>query len=275
MSSVRKLDALAAILMGIVGLGYLYVGRIRIAVILLLSALALICVLSWTRLVLKPLGVCILVAGAIFVVLLNVFHPPLIARTHKVADSRFYNRWYFYVGWFVGLRLCYEILFIAFRPQIFGYEIFQTPARSMSPTLMRGDWFTVDTWRYRDLGPQFGDVVAFKTTDGYTFVQRVVGLPRDQIEIRSGVLYRNGITISEPYVHRDSSDVPFGRDSESIALGADQFYVLGDYRDQSRDSRLFGPITKSQLVGRTEYIVFSWDRGIQTDRFPSRISDDT
>jgi len=271
----RKLDAWTAFAMGVVGLGYMYVGRMRNAVILLLFGLAVIAVLSWTRLVLEPVGICLLVAGALVVVSLNVFHPPLIARKQKIAGTKFYNRWYFYLGWFIALQLCYELLFVPAKPHIFGYEIFSTPARSMTPILVRGDWFTVDTWRYKELEPMVGDVIAFASNDGYTFVKRIVGIPHDQIEMRSGVLYRNGNVVSEPYVHRETQDVPYARDWQGIELGPTEFYVLGDYRDQSKDSRAYGPISKSQLIGRAEYIVFSWDGGIRTDRFPKKISNDT
>ena len=263
-------------MMGLVGLGLLYVGRMRLMIILMLSGLAVLLTLSWTRWILEPIGYFFLVGAAAIALVLSLFFPAYVAWKEKSAPVKFYNRWYFYLGWFLATTLFAEILLPTLREHVLGYDSFRTPARSMLQTLAPGDLFTVDTWRYEKQSPTAGDVVVFRTPEGYTFVKRIVGTPGDRIEIHSGVVHRNGRAILEPYTYREPSDTPYGRDAPSITLGISQYYVLGDYRDQSKDSRNYGPIDESQLIGRVESIVFSfWDGSIHPSRFPLRLTDDT
>jgi signal peptidase I len=153
---------------------------------------------------------------------------------------------------------------IAQRARYFGYEPFFTPTESMSPTIERNETFMVDTWRYRHHSPSNGEIVVLEKPDqpGIKYVKRIVGVPGDRIEARDAVLYRNGEAVAEPYLHALSPYTAYGREFAPTLVGPGQVFVLGDYRDNSLDSRAWGPIPIDHLHGRAEYIWFSFAQGV-------------
>ena len=95
------------------------------------------------------------------------------------------------------------------------------------------------------------------STTASRYVKRVVGLPGDTVEVRGRLLVRNGSLVDEPYLR--ASEPGFRMpDLRPLTLGADEFFVLGDHRDNSMDSRLTGPVGRDQIVGRVEFIAFSY-----------------
>ncbi len=120
-------------------------------------------------------------------------------------------------------------------------EAFVTMQHSMEPTLMPGDRVLVDKRIYRWSEPQRGDVVVFRYPPDPTrmFLKRIVGLPGDHVEVRRGRLYLNGSEVREFYV----KGVPLG-DYGSETTPPDAFFVLGDNRNNSEDSRAFGSIPR-------------------------------
>jgi signal peptidase I len=161
-----------------------------------------------------------------------------------------------------------------------GYTFVGTPARingsSMSPTLEEGEAVWMWKWpRFNSSWPDYGEVVAtlaplnqapYSTENGILgserrtrYVKRVVGKPGDTLELREGELYRNGAKVPEKYT---SSEVA-AFSSEKMLLEPDQFYVLGDNRrlGESIDSRFFGPVTRSDLLGQVSWVFWppsSW-----------------
>lgn len=124
---------------------------------------------------------------------------------------------------------------------------------SMSHTLENGDWTLVTR---RVTTPQFGDVVecTFPGRSGH-YIKRVIGLPGDWIQFTEGVLYVNGQALSEPYVSSPTSDL-------SIQLGEDEYFVLGDNRAESYDSRNedMGCIRAEDFLGYVRAIVWPPER---------------
>lgn len=129
---------------------------------------------------------------------------------------------------------------------------------SMEPTLRDGERVLVDRIAY--LGPREprrGDVVVFKSwprrldpfdhaaVEGDDFIKRVVGVPGDRVEIRSGRVFLNGRVLDDA----DLVHPPVG-DSEALVLAHGEYYVLGDNRSNSSDSRLFGAVSAERIVGR-------------------------
>lgn len=124
---------------------------------------------------------------------------------------------------------------------------------SMSHTLENGDWTLVTR---RVTTPKFGDVVecTFPGRSGH-YIKRVIGLPGDWIQFTEGVLYVNGQALSEPYVSSPTSDL-------SIQLGEDEYFVLGDNRAESYDSRNedMGCIRAENFLGYVRAIVWPPER---------------
>ncbi|MEO1246638.1 MAG: signal peptidase I [Pseudomonadota bacterium] len=275
--SMRSLKVWRAGLAGIagVGMGYLYIGRIRLAFAALLLLLGLFAVAGWTRLVLEPRTLYFFAAVVLTVALAMIIHPMLLARSIKSAPRSGVNRWWIYLVWILASVLSGDLL-RAVRPVVFGFEPFRMAAGSMAPTLERGDYLMADTWRLKSADPEFGDLVVFDLPDNskVRYLFRVVGLPGDTVELRDAKLYRNARLQREPYlpatVYLSDRSWNYG----PITLDDSSFFVLGDNRDNARDSRYLGPVRRELLHGRIEHRWFAFDGEIEWDRFPERLSND-
>lgn len=130
----------------------------------------------------------------------------------------------------------------------FVAEPFRIDSGSMLPTLRGGEHVLVDKRAYRDALPQRGDLVVFHAPDsGDTTVKRAIGLPGDTVAIEDGVLVVNGRRQVEPYADPDAIDsVYFG----PARVPPGTVFLLGDNRADSTDSRDFGAVARSELIGR-------------------------
>ena len=259
----RRLHPGLAFLGGLLGLGlgYLYVGRIGYAIVFAVAGYVLTFAAGWTRFVVDPIGWYAFLSGAALLFLVQLVHPAVLAWSQPVAPSKPYNRWWWYIAWVAGSTAVSFVL-VPDRATAFGYEHYSIPAGSMSPTVRPGDRIVVDTWRYRNAPPAFGDIVVCDFGDGTLLVKRVVGVPGDTIELRGPLLVRNGAPVDEPYLNSEQGMTP--RDFAPLTLGADEFFVLGDNRGNSNDSRFRGPVAGDAISGRVEFIYFSRD----WERFP-------
>jgi signal peptidase I len=141
---------------------------------------------------------------------------------------------------------------------------YRIPSSSMEPTLHcaapepgceagSSDRVLANRFIYRFRDPSRGDIVVFRTPEeavercgaGGTFVKRLVGLPGDRIALERGVLRLNGERVDEPYVNGG----PPGPDFAQRILGPDEYFMMGDNRAQSCDSREWGPVNRSDLIG--------------------------
>jgi signal peptidase I len=142
---------------------------------------------------------------------------------------------------------------------LFFMQPHQVSGQSMESTLMNKDYVLTDKISYRTGEPQRGDIVVVHapeaancpTGTGCDFIKRMIGLPGDTVEIKDSSVYVNGSKLSEPYVDAGNQTLPgnFTRD-RSITLGPDQYFVVGDNRMHSSDSRAWGPVSKDDIVGR-------------------------
>ncbi|HVS30205.1 MAG TPA: signal peptidase I [Thermoanaerobaculia bacterium] len=132
-------------------------------------------------------------------------------------------------------------------------RLYAIPSGSMQPTLSVGDHIIVIP--YGPAGPARGDVVVFRSPQRPSewMVKRVVAAPGDLIDSRLGRLRIGGYTVPEPYVRRQAS-------TESVSpqlVGANRYYVLGDDRDNSLDSRHWGSLPRQLIVGRARLVLWS------------------
>jgi signal peptidase I len=143
-------------------------------------------------------------------------------------------------------------LVVALVVKTFLIQAFFIPSLSMYPTLDKGDRVLVNKLSYKLHDVHRGDLVVFERPPGQPastikdLIKRVVGLPGEEIEARSGDVYVDGKKISEPYLVDDVATENLPR--QTIPDG--EVFVMGDNRGDSADSRVFGPIDEDSIVGR-------------------------
>ncbi len=119
---------------------------------------------------------------------------------------------------------------------------------SMEPTFTDGDMVILDL---ASQDYEIGDIVVFYADESETekYIKRVCGVPGDRIEMLGGILFRNDEEIKEDYVKNKESV----SELDEITLGDGQYFLLGDNRPESMDSRSFGPVSKEVIRGRVCY----------------------
>lgn len=128
---------------------------------------------------------------------------------------------------------------------------------SMKPTLHSGEMVIVNQLAYTFGGqPQRGEVVALRPpSDPRTiYVKRVIGVPGDTLYITPGAVYVNNHKLKESYVHLINPGGPENEPLGKIKLGKNQYFVMGDNRQDSTDSRVFGFVPRQNIIGRAEFV---------------------
>ncbi len=136
--------------------------------------------------------------------------------------------------------------------RMFVAQPFVVSGLSMYPTFNDGQYLIVDEISYLLQGPHRGDVVIFRYPNDPSrfFIKRMIGMPNEKIQISNGVVTifntanPNGFTLDEPYL-----DEPFNT-TQTYVTGPDQYFVMGDNRNESSDSRAWGLVPKKNLIGR-------------------------
>ncbi len=180
-------------------------------------------------------------------------------------------------------------LIIALFIRAFVIQAFKIPSGSMIPTLLIGDHLLVNKFIYGVKlpfinktiipvsEPKFQDIIVFKFPDDPSkdFIKRVIGLPGDTIEIVDKKVIRNGKPIYEPYVQHTSDYIihekfpmdlwpphrydPRARDNLGpIKVPPHKYFVMGDNRDESYDSRFWGFVDENMILGEAWIIYWSW-----------------
>lgn len=134
---------------------------------------------------------------------------------------------------------------------------------SMDPTLAAGDTVLINRLAYKIGDPKRGDIIAYKVSEdsnASTHIKRVIGLPGETIEIREGQILINGETYQEKK-NFPSIQNP-GLAETSVTLDGDEYFVLGDNRNNSEDSRFVdvGNIKEENIIGKLWFVVSPWDK---------------
>ncbi len=169
-------------------------------------------------------------------------------------------------------------LLLALFIRAYFVQAFKIPSGSMIPTLLIGDHILVNKFIYgtklpfsdkRILvfrKPKRGDIIVFKYPEDPSrdFIKRVIAVEGDVIESKNKIIYVNGQPVQEPYIqHTDSSTRPAGIESRDnfgpYIVPKDKYFMMGDNRDQSYDSRYWGYVDMKDIRGKALIIYWSWD----------------
>lgn len=148
----------------------------------------------------------------------------------------------------------------------FGYQFYKIPAGSMQPALLIGDVIAANKWIYRFEEPRRGDLILFDypQDDSQVYVKRLIGLPGETVEIKNLRVYINGALLEEPYsiepekIKTKTTKIK-GNHFGPVTLPHDHYFVLGDNREQSEDSRHFGFVPREKIFAKADRIVGSTD----------------
>ena len=257
---------LAAILSLLGGgpLGQVYVGRLRRSLVLWLcgGCLAPFFAIFISTLPIERRGINAIVLCVAAVPILFAVDAFVLARRDRHAELKRYQRWWVYVSFFVVF--CLGNTAVAHLVRSFVAEAFVVPTRGMSPTILPGDRLLVDRLWYNRKRIHRSDVVVFRSEgpDSPLFIQRVVGLPGDEIKIRNEHIFINGRAWDDPHAVFNASLPPLDElaNHGPVKVPLDCCFLLGDNRRLSKDSRLIGPIPLSDLYGVARWIYWSRER---------------
>lgn len=167
-------------------------------------------------------------------------------------------------------------LVLAFFIRSFGVQAFKIPSESMLETLQVGDHLLVNKFLYglkwpfgsssyllRGEDPQRGDIIvfAYPNDPSVDYIKRIIGVPGDRIEIRDKQLYRNGEAVREPYIRMSEPDSiqPIRDNYGPVHVPEGKYFVMGDNRDNSYDSRFWGFVDRTAIRGKAWRIYWSSD----------------
>lgn len=164
-------------------------------------------------------------------------------------------------------------IILALFIRTFIVQAFFIPSGSMLDTLQIGDRLLVNKFLYgikipftdkylvRFSDPQRGDIIVFRYPEdpSVDFIKRIVGVPGDVLFMKDNVLYRNGKPVDEPFVrHSEPGSNPLARRNfDAVVVPEDEYFVMGDNRDNSRDSRYWGFVKRSAIHGKAWRIYWS------------------
>ena len=239
--------------------------------------------------------ICLLALVSLILLILIIFES---IRTARRISSDYtlkrYNRWYVYLLVILIVSLVdysVETVFIK-NGVIKGYKI---PAGAMMPTLLIGDHLVCDLSYYRSHNPQRGDIVIFKfpMDESKDYIKRIIGIPGDTIQIVNDDVYINNEKMDLKFVGKCSLEHGIGADIYQETLGnvsyqildqnkryeyfgpitvpEGEYFVMGDNRDYSNDSRHWGMVKRHQIFGKPAFIYFSWDTKIPAWNIFSRL----
>lgn len=244
------------------GLGQIYNGQARkgfifLAIPLLLFPSIILCVLIDKILLFLILFIIFAVAYYIIVAADAI----LTARKLKPDYTlKKYNKIIVYIG-VAALVLVVNTTVSSYIKNNY-VQAYKIPSTSNKPTLLVGDHILVD----RNLSaknPDCGDIIVFKYPKDPTkdFVKRIVAIGGDVVEIYNKELLINNKAVKEDYIiHNDSNIYPTRDNFGPVTVPKNSYFVMGDNRDNSHDSRFWGFIEKSEIKGTVKNIYWSWDK---------------
>jgi len=165
-------------------------------------------------------------------------------------------------NFFNFLKTIALIVILAFIIRIFLIQPFIVEGQSMDPAFSDRDYLITEKVSYHFKDPVRGEVIIFHPPEdpNINYIKRVVGLPGDKIQIKDGGVYINGQRLIEPYLASNEGTLVPNQTYSSLTLNSNQFYVLGDNRNHSRDSRELGPIPRENIVSHVWFRLYPFNK---------------
>jgi signal peptidase I len=284
------------------GLGVIYAGKFIVVARIMISYIVFLALCSWTGLIHMPYG------GIFFYLLSALIYVGLIIysfiASKKVTHLEYetYNKSLIYLV----VVVIFAYFFSTISGEIFGFKAFRIPASSMSSSLLIGDHIIVNTWAYKNKSPSRGDIVVFQNPNNIkqVFIKRCIAIEGDELFVLNKdlylhqhkgddwikssfkeediVVYDGKLWVKNPYmkehkgIHHDEKIVDDGKYPESlfnfapIKVEKGNYFMMGDNRDHSNDSRFWGTVHQDFLVGTVSSIYYSDNEdGVRLDRIGS------
>ncbi len=169
------------------------------------------------------------------------------------------------IGFFVEMAQVVAVsLMIIIPVRYFLIQPFYVKGASMEPNFYENEYLIIDEISYRIRGPQRGEVVVFRyplDTKQY-FIKRIIGLPGEGVEIANGKIVIKNSENPDGFILDETVYLPgniFTAGERRVELGEDEYFLLGDHRSASMDSRVFGPVNESLVIGRA--LLRGWPLG--------------
>lgn len=172
------------------------------------------------------------------------------------------------------IKVILAAVVLAFGVRTMVAQSYSIPSGSMQNTLLIGDHVFVNKLYAVFEEPQKGDIIVFKSPleGGKILIKRVIATPGDSVAMRGDILFLNGEPQKEPYaLYEKNRNDPRRGDYrfDLVTVPAGRLFVMGDNRNNSADSRIFGPIRKENILGRAVVAHWSWiddSYGVRWDR---------
>lgn len=163
----------------------------------------------------------------------------------------------FFENLFDLVKTVVAVLLAVFLLRAFVFQPFVVEGASMEPNFQDGEYLVVERISYLFRDPRRGDVVVFRfpSNPSLNYIKRIVGLPGEEIDIENGTVLVNKKASNEPYILPGSTFLS-GFEQEEWSLKAREYFVLGDNRSHSSDSREWGVVPRVNIVGRAFFVVY-------------------
>ena len=197
--------------------------------------------------------------GLLFLILLRisiVFHAASQAREPNINKPKLLGRWYIYIGFIVVSLIFTTSVFIFLEPVV-AFQTAYVPTANMLPTIQTGDYLIIKIDRRQEPIERL-DLVIYNPPDDPSarYIGRIIGLPGDTLYFMNNIVYINGNRLIENYVYYNSG-INNTDELDSLVVPRNNYFLMGDNRGDSRDSRYFGVVVRSNIFGKPLYIYWS------------------
>lgn len=268
MQNKKRIPAVAAALSLVTpGLGQLYNGQISKGIFLFLATFLVPAILFLIGLPRRFPGLVAIFVLSIGVWLFAVVEAFFAAKRRSDFTLKGYNRWFVYLVIIIlmaGASFNIGNINTNFASGVLGYKYYGIKTGSMEPTLMTGDKLITDTKYFKKNTPQRGDLVIIQDPNNpsMNFIKRVIALEGEKIEIKKKQVYINDSALPKSGLVRDdvNADVAQRDNFGPELVPAGHCFVLGDNRDNSAGSRIWGPLPLSSIKGKPLYVYWAKDK---------------